>query len=458
MLSTTTRWLALGAMLAVPVGSASLVQASSHMDAPLISLDDSANTTDVYAFRSRSGGVNYLTTALAVYPFEEPGIGPNNYRFDPTVDYEIHVSLGHAIAAGSASLTYRFHFSTAYVNNDTILQTYLGVVDPGQQFSAKQNLRQTYTVTKIDHRTGTETILGQNLMVPPNNQGRVTPFYNQADSGDNPAREGVAKTAALDGYTKNAIETLPGNYRVFAGQRDDGFYGDIQSIFDLDFSFAKPQPFDSQDGFNVHTIVLDIPLAELGGTKLAGVYATTSRGQGKGRKQAGRQGNPLFVEALIANKDKDLYNQTSPRNDAANFTAYADDPELSRVLGVTPIIPGLLRSIFIPDMIKVDLTTPPARLAGTSGFHRLGIFGGDTLKSTFQDPFDNGGFIPGGWPNGRRFGDDVIDIAIIALGAAGPGPNFSGVNADKVTGNDITYNAVFPYAATPLNGRVHGHH
>jgi Domain of unknown function (DUF4331) len=128
------------------------------------------------------------------------------------------------------------------------------------------------------------------------------------------------------------------------------------------------------------------------------------------------------------------------------------------VLGVTPIIPGLLRSIFIPDMIKVDLTTPPARLAGTSGFHRLGIFGGDTLKSTFQDPFDNGGFIPGGWPNGRRFGDDVIDIAIIALGAAGPGPNFSGVNADKVTGNDITYNAVFPYAATPLNGRVHGHH
>jgi Domain of unknown function (DUF4331) len=80
------------------------------------------------------------------------------------------------------------------------------------------------------------------------------------------------------------------------------------------------------------------------------------------------------------------------------------------------------------------------------------------LKSTFQDPFGNGGFIPGGWPNGRRFGDDVIDIAFIALGAAGPGPDFSMVNADKVKDNDITYNRVFPYAATPLNGRVHGHH
>ena len=130
----------------------------------------------------------------------------------------------------------------------------------------------------------------------------------------------------------------------------------------------------------------------------------------------------------------------------------------SLVGGVTPIIPGLLESIFIPDVIKVDLTTKAARLSGETGFSRLGVFGGDVLKSTFQDPFGNGGFIPGGWPNGRRFGDDVLDIAIIALGAAGPGPDFSGVNADKVTENDITYNQVFPYAATPLNGRVHGHH
>jgi hypothetical protein len=125
---------------------------------------------------------------------------------------------------------------------------------------------------------------------------------------------------------------------------------------------------------------------------------------------------------------------------------------------VDPLIPGLLEAVFIPDMIRVDLTTRPARLAGQDGFHRLSVFGDDVLRSTAQDPFNNGGFIPGGWPNGRRFGDDVVDIAFIALGIAGEGPEFSNVNIDRVTRNDITYNRVFPYAATPLNGRVHEHH
>lgn len=458
MYPTTKRRLRLGALLIMSLWAAPMAQASSHMDAPLISLDDPANTTDVYAFKSRSGGVDYLTTALAVYPFEEPGIGPNNYRFDPAVDYEIHVALGNHVGSGLADLSYRFDFSTTYANRNTILQAYIGVVEPGAQFSPNQNLRQTYKVTRFDHRNGTRTVLGDNLMVPPNNQGRVTPFYNEGNDGDHPARGGAESISALDGYTRNAIASLPGGYRVFAGQRDDGFYADIQSIFDLDFTFDKPQPFDSQGGFNVHTIVLNIPLTELGGAKIAGVYATTSRRDGDDWKQVGRQGNPLFVEALIANKDKDRYNQTSPTGDAANFTKYAENPELSNVLGVTPIIPGLLKAIFIPDLIKVDLTTRPARLAGTSGFHRLGYFGGDKLKSTFQDPFGNGGFIPGGWPNGRRFGDDVVDIALIALGAAGHGPDFSNVDADKVTHNDIAYNIVFPYAATPLNGRVHEHH
>ena len=62
------------------------VGASSHMDAPLITLDDAANTTDLYAFLTDNGGVKYLITALAVFPFEEPGIGPKGYRFDDNVD------------------------------------------------------------------------------------------------------------------------------------------------------------------------------------------------------------------------------------------------------------------------------------------------------------------------------------------------------------------------------------
>ncbi|MBA3517768.1 MAG: DUF4331 family protein [Rhizobiales bacterium] len=130
------------------------------------------------------------------------------------------------------------------------------------------------------------------------------------------------------------------DYRVFAGQRDDGFYADIQSIFDLDFTFGADRnrntptkPFDSQGGFNVHTIALEIPFAELRGAEIAGVYATTSRRGVRGRgEQVGRQGNPLFNEALVALRDKDRYSRTLPSEDD-RFREYARNPELSRLLG-----------------------------------------------------------------------------------------------------------------------------
>ena len=98
-------WMAAIAALALSAGP---VFASSHMDAPLITLDDAANTTDVYAFRSASGGTQYLTAAVAVYPFEEPGIGPNKYNFDDNVLYEIHVSTGDDLAAGRKTFSYQF--------------------------------------------------------------------------------------------------------------------------------------------------------------------------------------------------------------------------------------------------------------------------------------------------------------------------------------------------------------
>ena len=473
------------AALAVAAFAAAVAPAaaSSHMDAPAITLDAAANTTDVYAFITRDeAGREYLTTALAVYPFQEPGIGPNAYQFDDDVRYSIHVALDEGVARGTPALTFSFDFNTGFVNRRTILQSYLGVLAPPApgQFSANQNRRQTYAIRRLDHRTGRATLVGNGqrdgLIVPPNNQGLVTPFYNVGNDGDRPAKGGVARVADLDPHTRSGVAQLRDGYVAFAGQRDDGFYADIQSIFDLDFSFGAStgtptKPFDSQGGMNVHTIVFSIPLDELASRgavrpKLAGVYATTSRARSHGGRrwnapegarpsaifdQVGRQGNPLFVEALLPIRDKDRYNQTTPTEDFA-FTPSVDNPELSRVLGVRPIID--LRAIFTPDVIRVDLTTGPARLAGQEGFNRLSVFGGDVLKSQFQDPFGNGGFIPGGWPNGRRFGDDVVDIALIALGGAGPlGTDFSGADIDRVKDNDITYNVAFPYAATPLNGR-----
>ena len=130
MFKSTSSGAALTAILLGQV-AVTTAQASSHMDAPLISLDPAGNTADVYAFKSNEGGISYLTTALTAFPFEESGIGPNNYHFDPTVNYDINVAVGGDIAKGKADITYRFQFSTSYVNTDTILQTYLGIVDAG---------------------------------------------------------------------------------------------------------------------------------------------------------------------------------------------------------------------------------------------------------------------------------------------------------------------------------------
>jgi Domain of unknown function (DUF4331) len=480
------RALALSAALYTLTLAPGGVMASSHMDAPLITLDPAANTTDVYAFVSSRNGVKYLTTALAVYPFEEPGIGPNKYNFDDNVLYQIHVAMGPDIAKGKPTFSYEFQFNTTFKNQDTFAPSFIDVINKVDD--AGQNLTQRYSVTKVTANGYKRTVLFQNAVVPPNNQGLVTPFYNQGDNGENLAKEGVASPDLLDRYTQDTIFSNPLGYVVFAGQRDDGFYADVQSVFDLDPTFSGPnKPFDSQGGFNVHTIVLNIPIAELGGDQQSvGVWATTSRRAITVLRtdkepirvipwvQVGRQGNPLFCELFVAQKDKDKFNRQSPDRDQFDFQTYALNPQLAAVVGAPA---GLrtnrtdLASIFIPDLIKVDLSTGPARLAGgnnpggapdDSGFNRLGIFGNDVLQSQIQDPFGNGGLIPGGWPNGRRFGDDVVDIGLIAIlsDLRGSKPMiFTGSNnLDRVTSNDIGYNKVFPYAATPHNGRNHTHH
>lgn len=454
------------------------VFASSHMDAPLIILDPAANTTDVYAFVDQEQSQKSLVLALGVYPFEEPGIGPNKYNFDDNVLYEIHVALGSDAAAGRATLSYQFRFTTNFKNRNTILQSYLGVVQ--HVGDANQNLTQSYTVTKVDHRTNRETVLGTGV-VPPNNQGNATPFYNQGNNGENPARDGVATEAELDQYTREAIADLSNGYVAFAGQRDDGFYADIQSVFDL-LKLRNPGK-DSQAGFNLHLMALEVPIGELGGDQqIAGVYATTSRRTIRvlDDKQApknngpfvqvARQGNPLFNEGLVAIADKDLYSRTSPSSDGDLFRKYAETPELAHLINAlvfnAPVAPETNRTdiagIYIPDLIKVDLSTSKVRFAGggagnptnpdDAGFSRLSIFGGDVLKSNIQDPFKNGGFIPGGWPNGRRFGDDVVDIAVTALISDLRDPNnliIRGPAGDGVDHNDMAFNKVFPYESTP---------
>jgi hypothetical protein len=233
-------------------------------------------------------------------------------------------------------------------------------------------------------------------------------------------------------------------------------------------------------------MALQVPLSRIGGDmQVVGVHASTYRQSIELRTstmgplqfgeivQIGRQGNPLFCEAFVAIQDKDAYNRLTPETDAQLFAQYANTPELAALLNALVFapnpIPGIttnrtdLAGIFIPDVIKVDLSTAPVRLAGggpnhptnpdDAGFSRLSIFGGDLLFSPLQNTM-----VPGGWPNGRRWGDDVYDIGVSAvisdLRVTPPVIRQAGDNVDR---NDVAYNRVFPYAAPPQNGRVHSH-
>jgi hypothetical protein len=513
----TRRSVSLGlaiAVLALTFGP-SPVQASSHMDAPLIVLDPAANTTDVYAFVTERNGEKFLSTALGVYPHQEPGIGPNKYNFDDTVRYEINLYLGNDLAAGRRTITYRFEFQTRFKNRQTLLQGYLGVIQNVDD--AAQNLTQTYTVIRVDHRTKEQTVLGSNLLVPPNNQGVATPFYNQGDKGESPAKDGVDRGQALDKYTAQTVHDIGQGHRVFAGQREDGFFADINAIFDLLKLRPLTRPgdsFDSQGGFNLNLMAINIPVSTIGGDmQVVGVNATTWRAKTKvftrgaaspdtykgAFIQIGRQGNPLFCEALIALEDKDKYNRSPAEQDSALFRKYAENPELVTLINAIVLqplnIPAMantgrtdLSGIFIPDVIKVDLSTGPARLPGggpdhptnpdDEGFSRVGIFG---IVENLNEPLDvlqsripGAGFLgsgvqPGGWPNGRRFGDDVVDIALLAFASdlrdpvnpqiprAGFPVAVMPALTDGMNKNDSAYSKVLPYAGTPHNGRIYRH-
>jgi len=464
----------------VVLGAAAL--ASSHSDAPLIKQDPQANLTDVYAFigtRYDDPSTNVLNIVANVRPFSEPGDGPHYERFSDDARYSLHVTNP---ASGETLVRYDFQFSAVdggYKNLATILSYGLGTeAGPIQTIGdARQNFTQTYTVTKVVGAT--ETVVGSGLLVaPPNAGNNVTPAYNDPWGW---AVSGAGSFAELDSYTQQAIGELDSGEAVFAGPRDDSFYADVPGVFDLlnvrildnngslaDGLGQDGRGVDGFKGFNVLTFAVQIPVADLpalpyssaffGDQSGVGVYASVSRrlvrlyGEDGERigigpwVQVNRLGNPLFNEVLVALQDKDRYNRTSPMQDAALFATYAENPE---VAGLINFVYGTsfettgradLVNVFIPDVIRVNTTTGPVRLDADPDFDRFGFIGGDTT-----------GGVSSGWPNGRRFGDDVVDIALTAV-ASGPSYSSITVVGDNAEKNDVLYHQVFPYAATPNAG------
>jgi hypothetical protein len=270
---------ALAALAAALVGSGpSTGTASSHREAPLISEDPSADNSDLYAFRSPDRP-NTVTILANWIPGEDPAAGPNYYTFSPTAKYRLNIDR-----TGDArpDVVYEFRFGRsagpAFLGNTV------------QSWSMWRN-------KKLFARGKT----------PPNNIGpRSTPNYSSL----------VSKSVVR----KNGMT-------IFAGQRDDAFYGDIGAIFDL-VGFRKGTGGagggkDFFAGYAVHAIALQIPISELRAkSSTIGVWASTERQNvtvaGKLRRgwtQVSRLGNPLVNEVVVPTGAKDAWNRSAPVND-----------------------------------------------------------------------------------------------------------------------------------------------
>jgi hypothetical protein len=448
---------------------------SSHREAPAISKDPVADNTDTYAFVSPDdpGTVTMIANYL---PLEAPFGGPNFFEFGDNVRYRINIDND---GDGDADVIYEFAFNTQVANPDSFLYN-TGTIDSID--SSNWNRKQFYSVTRIRHerREG----LATGLACPPCNVG-------------------VLSTPDYDTLATQAVHAIGGGRTVFAGQRLEGFYVDLGSIFDL----ANLRPFENlhigslkaakgvnaTNDFSVHSIALKVPKQDLtrhgsnptdpmSHSSVVGVWASASRQAAVVREadsdymhqagewmQVSRLGNPLFNEVLVGMGFKDLWNSLPPSADY-RFAAGVQHPELAALLpvlypGVFPnlakyaasradlvailltgipsgIVPGFQNytGSRLADMLRLNLAIPPT----TSNPNALGIVGGDLA----------------GFPNGRRVFDDVVSVELRAIaGATIPLVDSSftpdGAASLLTDGLDQTstrYLSQFPYLGTPQGG------
>jgi hypothetical protein len=409
----------LAAVAAVVKGTGpSAAQASSHREAPLIAEDPSADLTDVYAFRSPDKP-DTVTILANVLPGEDPAAGPNWYTFSPTARYNLKIDTNGDV---KPDVIYRFQFQTKtgpYFLGDTA---------------------QPFTITRV--QGGKTTVVARGT-TPPNNIGpRSTPDYHA--------------------LATKSIAQLAGGGQAFAGQRDDPFFGDVGAIFDLvairkgTGNAGGGKNFFA--GYGVHTYGVQIPIAALHAkNNTIGVWASVERKQTTVRGavtrdhgnwvQVDRLGNPLVNEVIIPTAQKDLWNSYQPWSES-KFKQYYTSPILAAVINklyklgapetgrddlVAVLLTGVPKLNYtgpkLADVLRLNLGIPV-----TANPNRMGVLGGDNQ----------------GWPNGRRLGDDVIDIAEQAVGGFLKGtklPLGDGVNAD-----DQKLMPSFPYIADPQSG------
>jgi len=450
------------------IASASLsALASSHREAPGITATPKIDAADFYMFNSYEEGREDYVTIIANYvPLQDAYGGPNYFTMDSNAVYSIHISND---GGETPDLTFDFKFTNTYnvpsldIDGDNVAIPLLatGPVTAGN--NATLHLEQSYTID-LTSGLGPATPITQSgsletkFIKPQDNVGNKTfPDY------DSYAKQYIYEIAVPG-------SALPG--RVFVGQRKDPFVVNLGEIFDLVNLNPLGAPDARQDDLadaNITSIIIELPKDALtnfpnidplpvGFEPVIGAWTTASLPDGEGgMEQLSRLGHPLVNEVVIGVPDKDKFNASQPADDDTNFLTYVTKPTLPALLnilfGVTaPATPrNDLVSIFLtgvdglnqPDAVEpsemLRLNTSIAAVPAASQ-NNLGVIGGDTA----------------GFPNGRRPGDDVVDIALRAvMGVLLPEADAPSGQLPYTDGASVDaghFNNAFPYLKTPIGG------
>jgi hypothetical protein len=498
--------------------------ASSHREAPGITETPKVDGTDFYMFRSYEPGRDQFVTFIANYqPLQAPYGGPNYFTMDPDAIYEIHVdNNGDAVE----DLTYQFKFSNDLRNNTGVTLNIGGktLAIPLRQAgpitgptSATQGELETYTLTLVtgDRRTGTRTPIT-------NASGGATTFNKPIDNIGTKTIPNYA-TYANQFISSITIPNCSTPGRVFVGQRAEAFAVNLGPVFDLvnfvPIEGASAPGANDNGGFpggikqnranddligesNVTSLALEIPIACLTGqgNGVIGAWTTASLPQasikdptptfkaptleGGAFVQVSRLSAPLVNELVIGLPDKNTFNAAEPRGDAA-LADYVTNPTLPALLDAlfrAPVNQTLgtnIANLAPSNLPRNDLVA--AFLTGIRGLNqqqtvtpsemmRLNTGVAPTPRAS-QSTFGVAGNDLAGFPNGRRPGDDTVDIALrvvmgrlchpvpingtpTALGLCNPSDAPVGTVAftDGAPISAAELQNVFPYLNTPLPG------
>jgi hypothetical protein len=476
----------MAAAMAVIAFACVVVQGSSHREAPGITETPKVDGTDFYMFRSYEPGRAGFVTLIANYvPLQDPYGGPNYFALDPDALYEIHLDNdGNAVE----DITFQFR-PTIRVKNIAVSAggvsvpvplINVGPIGPGAGDTDSLNREETYSVSIIrgDRRKGTAAAI-----------------TNAADGSgtfrkpvDNIGQKSIPQYDTYAGHHVYDVD-IPGcgEGRVFVGQRKDPFVVNLGETFDL-VNVSNPlgaEDVEADDlaDKNVTSFVLEVPISCIvrsASQPIVGGWTTASLGaspgQGRGPKvytQVSRLGSPLVNEVVIGLKDKDLFNSAKPTQDGALAT-YVTNPTLPELLEILFGAAGVRAPNNFPrnDLVAAFLTgidglnqpagVRPAEMlrlntsiaaVPAAAQQRLGALGGDLA----------------GFPNGRRPGDDVVDIELrVAMGvlchafpgAFGCGPSDAPSGTLPFTDGayvDSTFaDSAFPYLRTPIPGSPNG--